>query len=468
MLIFQTGENINMRKLSAPIIGLQLILLGIFFLPFNSWEGISFLGEYYRDSCFLFFISAFIILLFKKKINIPYKNLIFQLLLFFISWAFIATLLNFHNVSEYYFKQTSGAFRFINQFGSLIIAAVILPITFYNGFKLFNIERLLILIRKSILISLLIVFLYSIIEVLIVKFDVLWLKKSVLNLFDYFPFTDARTDMRLNRISSVSFEPPALGTYLISIAGWMISYIITEEKRSKYIPSLIILFLGFVSGSRAAFFAILIQFFVAALILLRKTQSKKNIYKIILITFFSSAVVLGTYNKQIFDYVKQEISSFKLNDSTHALSNKSRFGIQQAMFKVFLENPFSGTGYGQQAFESWKKYPNWAKNNNWEFRLKYLNQNDKRFPPGYNLYLRILSETGIIGMLIFGLLLLQIFLWCFNNLKNKRKIYSFIILVSMIGFSLNWLKMDSFRIYFFWICLALIFVIENSKKLSNE
>ncbi|MCH1485732.1 MAG: oligosaccharide repeat unit polymerase [Flavobacteriaceae bacterium] len=457
-----------MRKLSALIIGLQLILLGIFFLPFNSWEGISFLGEYYRDSCFLFFISAFFILLFKKKINIPYNNLIFQLLLFFISWAFIATLLNFYNVSEYYFKQTSGTFRFINQFGSLIIAAFILPITFYNGFKSFNIERLLILIRKSILISLLIVFLYSIIEVLIVKFDVFWLKKSVLNLFDYFPFTDARTDMRLNRISAVSFEPPALGTYLISIAGWMISYIITEEKRSKYIPSLIILFLGFVSGSRAAFFAILIQFFVAALILLRKTQSKKNIYKIILIAFFSSAVVLGTYNKQIFDYVKQEISSFKLNDSTHALSNKSRFGIQQAMFKVFLENPFSGTGYGQQAFESWKKYPNWAKNNNWEFRLKYLNQNDKRFPPGYNLYLRILSETGIIGMLIFGLLLLQIFLWCFNNLKNKRKIYSFIILVSMIGFSLNWLKMDSFRIYFFWICLALIFVIENSKKLSNE
>ena len=466
--MFQTGENTNMRKLSTPIIGLQLILLGIFFLPFNSWKGISFLGEYYRDSCFLFFISAFIILLFKKKINIPYKNLIFQLLIFFILWAFIATLLNSHNVLEYYFKKTSGTFRFINQFGSLIIAAFILPITFYNGFKSFNIERLLILIRKSILISLLIVFLYSIIEVLIVKFDILWLKKSVLNLFDYFPFTDARTDMRLNRISSVSFEPPALGTYLISIAGWMISYIITEEKRSKYIPSLIILFLGFVSGSRAAFFAILIQFFVAAVILLRKTQSKKNIYKIILITFFSSAIVLGTYNKQIFDYVKQEVSSFKLNDSTHALSNKSRFGIQQAMFKVFLENPFSGTGYGQQAFESWKKYPNWAKNNNWEFRLKYLNQNDKRFPPGYNLYLRILSETGIIGMLIFGLLLLQIFLWCFNNLKSKRKIYSFIILVSMIGFSLNWLKMDSFRIYFFWICLALIFIIENSKKLSNE
>ena len=138
------------------------------------------------------------------------------------------------------------------------------------------------------------------------------------------------------------------------------------------------------------------------------------------------------------------------------------------MFEVFLDNPISGTGYGLQAFESWKKYPGWAKNNNWEFRLKYLNQNDKRFPPGYNMYLRILSETGIIGMFVFGLFLLQIFLWCYNNLKNEHRTYSFIILISMIGFTLNWLKMDSFRIYFFWICLALIFLIDQSKVLKNE
>ena len=187
-----------------------------------------------------------------------------------------------------------------------------------------------------------------------------------------------------------------------------------------------------------------------------------------MISFFASIVILLTYHRQIFEYVEDEVASFKLSDPTHALSNKSRFGIQQAMFEVFLENPISGTGYGLQAFESWKKYPNWAKNNNWEFRLKYLNQNDKKFPPGYNLYLRILSETGIIGMSIFILFILHIFVWCFNNLKSKKSLLSFIILVSMLGFSLNWLKMDSFRIYFFWICLALIFVTESQKKLNHE
>ena len=457
-----------MKKLTIPILGLQLIILGVFFLPFNSWEGIPYLGEYYRDSCFLFFISAFTILLFKKRIDVPYKNLIFQLLLFFILWALIATFLNSYNISEYFFKKTTGLSRFINQFGSLLIAAVILPITFVNGFKDFNLNRLLILIRKSILISLIVVSFYAFIEILIVKFDVIGLKKTVLNLFDYFPFTEAKTDMRLRRISSVTFEPPALGTYLISIAGWMFSYIITENRKQKYIPTIIVLFLGFISGSRAAFFAISVQLLIAVLILIKGSQSKRNVYKAALITFVTGGILLGTFNKQIFDYVEQEITSFKLNDSTHALSNKSRFGIQQAMFEVFLDNPISGTGYGLQAFESWKKYPGWAKNNNWEFRLKYLNQNDKRFPPGYNMYLRILSETGIIGMFVFGLFLLQIFLWCYNNLKNEHRTYSFIILISMIGFTLNWLKMDSFRIYFFWICLALIFLIDQSKVLKNE
>ena len=181
-----------------------------------------------------------------------------------------------------------------------------------------------------------------------------------------------------------------------------------------------------------------------------------------------SFVFFGVYYKETTGYIKNEIQSFKLDDKQHSVSNKSRFGIQQAMFKVFLDNPVTGTGYGLQAFESRKLYPVWAKRNNWEFRLKYLNQNDERFPPGYNMYLRLLSETGLIGFVIFCGLLIQIFLWCYNNF-NKHNLYSIIILISMIGFCMNWLKTDSFRIYFFWICLALILLIDFSKKtIKNE
>ena len=144
----------------------------------------------------------------------------------------------------------------------IIIISIIIPLTFYNGFKWINLNKTFRLIRRVVLASLIVVLIYSIIEILIVKFNMTHLKKSLLNLFDYFPFTEAKTDMRLGRISSVTFEPPALGTYLLSIAGWMFSYILTEKKSYKYFPAAIVLFLGFVSGSRAAFFAIIIQFII--------------------------------------------------------------------------------------------------------------------------------------------------------------------------------------------------------------
>jgi O-antigen ligase len=458
---------LTMRSITIKNLIIPALLLGIFFIPFNSWSGIGFLGEYYRDSCFLFFSFAFVMVLFKRRINMPIKNLIFQFLILFILWSILATLFNADNIADYYFKQTSGLSRFINQFGSLIIASIIIPLTFYNGFKWNNINKTFRLIRRVVLASLIIVLIYSIIEILIVKFDMVNLKKPILNLFDYFPFTEAKTDMRLRRISSVTFEPPALGTYLLSIAGWMFSYILTEKKNFKYLPIVIVLFLGFMSGSRAAFFAIIIQFIIASIIFLKNKKLTRNIYRIIIGFSTASILTITYFSEPIYNYIKKEINSFKLDDSTHSLSNKSRFGIQQAMFYVFLENPISGTGYGLQAFESRKKYPTWAKKNNWEFRLKYLNQNDKRFPPGYNMYLRILSETGLVGFLFFGLMLLQIFLWCFNNLKSENSIIAFIILISMIGFSLNWLKMDSFRIYFFWLCLALIWVVEQRKISQN-
>jgi len=458
---------LTMRLITIKNLIIPTLLLGIFFIPFNSWSGIGFLGEYYRDSCFLFFSFAFVMVLFKRRINMPIKNLIFQFLILFILWSILATLFNAYNMADYYFKQTSGFSRFINQFGSLIIASIIIPLTFYNGFKWININKTFRLIRRVVLASLIIVLIYSIIEILIVKFNMVNLKKPLLNLFDYFPFTEAKTDMRLRRISSVTFEPPALGTYLLSIAGWMFSYILTEKKNFKYLPTLIVLFLGFMSGSRAAFFAIIIQFIIASIIFLKNKNLTRNLYRVIIGFSTASILTITYFSEPIYNYIKKEIDSFKLDDSTHSLSNKSRFGIQQAMFYVFLENPISGTGYGLQAFESRKKYPTWAKKNNWEFRLKYLNQNDKRFPPGYNMYLRILSETGLVGLLFFGLMLLQVFLWCFNNLKSENSTIAFIILISMIGFSLNWLKMDSFRIYFFWLCLALIWVIEQRKISQN-
>ena len=455
-------------KLNLNILNVSfyLILTGIFFLPFNSWNGISILGEYYRDSCVLFFLLAFFILLFKKKIKLPLHSPIFYSLIVFLVWAAATTALNFETVTDNYFKQTSGVIRFLRQYFSLILAAFILPITFYNSFLNIDPKRIIYLIRKAIYYSFVIVIVYAIIEVLVVKFNLINLKKPVLNLFDYFPFVEAKTDLRLKRISSVTFEPPALGTYLITIFAWMCSYIITSKSYFRFLPALLVIVLAFISGSRAAFFIIVVQAFIFVFAISQSFQYNKIFSKIVLIS--AAAITIGflAFAPKILNYVDNEIQSFKLNDNDHSLSNKSRFGIQYAMYKVFLDNPVTGTGYGQQAFDARSKYPSWAKRNNWEFRLKYLNQNNKRFPPGYNLYLRLAAETGALGLLSFLLFMCFISIWCYNNLFKQKNLLAIIVFVSMSGFMLNWLKMDTFRIYGFWICLALIFV-SSTKKISD-
>lgn len=455
-------------KLNLNILNVSfyLILTGIFFLPFNSWNGISILGEYYRDSCVLFFLLAFFILLFKKKIKLPLHSPIFYSLIVFLVWAAATTALNFETVTDNYFKQTSGVIRFLRQYFSLILAAFILPITFYNSFLNIDSKRIIYLIRKAIYYSFVIVIVYAIIEVLVVKFNLINLKKPVLNLFDYFPFVEAKTDLRLKRISSVTFEPPALGTYLITIFAWMCSYIITSKSYFRFLPALLVIVLAFISGSRAAFFIIVVQAFIFVFAISQSFQYNKIFSKIVLISAVAITIGFLAFAPKILNYVDNEIQSFKLNDNDHSLSNKSRFGIQYAMYKVFLDNPVIGAGYGQQAFEARSKYPPWAKRNNWEFRLKYLNQNNKRFPPGYNLYLRLAAETGALGLLSFLLFMCFISIWCYNNLFKQKNLLAIIVFVSMAGFMLNWLKMDTFRIYGFWICLALIFV-SSTKKISD-
>ena len=455
-------------KLNLNILNVSfyLILTGIFFLPFNSWNGISILGEYYRDSCVLFFLLAFFILLFKKKIKLPLHSPIFYSLIVFLVWAAVTTALNFETVIVNYFKQTSGVIRFLRQYFSLILAAFILPVTFYNSFLKIDSKRVIYLIRKAIYYSFVIVIVYAIIEVLVVKFNLINLKKPVLNLFDYFPFVEAKTDLRLKRISSVTFEPPALGTYLITIFAWMCSYIITSKSYFRFLPALLVIVLAFISGSRAAFFIIVVQAFIFVFAISQSFQYNKIFSKIVLTSAIAITIGFLAFAPKILNYVDNEIQSFKLNDNDHSLSNKSRFGIQYAMYKVFLDNPVTGTGYGQQAFDARSKYPSWAKRNNWEFRLKYLNQNNKRFPPGYNLYLRLAAETGALGLLSFLLFMCFISIWCYNNLFKQKNLLAIIVFVSMAGFMLNWLKMDTFRIYGFWICLALIFV-NSTKKISD-
>lgn len=464
---------INKSKIYLIDIISFLVFTGIFFLPFNSYEGIPVLGEFSGYSSTLFFLAAVFFLgirtLITGKIKIPFKHPIFQAICFFFLWMITASLLNIHDIASYYFKYTSGFNRFLTQFLSLFFSGGLFLLTYYNVFRNYTIQDLFYKVRRVFLYSFIIVSIVALLEILILKFHMNFLEGWI-QLFDYFPFTEIELDYRNTRLASVTFETPAFGTYLLTVAGWMFSYIITGSGFTKYIPSVLTLLFAVFSGSRSGMFIISLQAFVFGLFLLKNKRNQIIFIKILTGAFLACSVLFLFKGGQIINYIADKATSFGIENDTHAVSNKTRFGIQYTLGLVFLENPISGVGLGQQAFPSHHLYPEWATENNWEFEKRFLNPNYPGFPPGYNLYMRLLAESGIVGLLIFLGFLILIF-YCCLKLINKNKIVSLlglIIFISMIGAVFNWVKMDSFRVFTFWIHLALLLSIAKGTLNSNR
>ena len=113
-----------------------VFLVGVFFIPFNSFEGIQVLGEFKGEHGAHFLLLAFIILLYDayktKRFSIPYKSFVFQLVVIFIVWCFLATLLNLPSVYESYYKRTGGINRFIRQYFALLLSSILLFLLYWN------------------------------------------------------------------------------------------------------------------------------------------------------------------------------------------------------------------------------------------------------------------------------------------------------------------------------------------------
>jgi O-antigen ligase len=450
-----------------------LFIVGIFIIPFNSFSyRIPAMGEFSRESAIIFLLLGtvcfFLHTIITKKFYLPKGSLLFKIILVFMGWCIIATLLNFNYLFDSMYKTIFGYERFFRQFIGLLLS-VVLFIFYYNVLHDKTNRQILKFIRGIFTVSFIIVSIYGVIEIAIVRFNASFLN-PVIELFNYFPFVEVWVDVNHGRISSVTFEPPTLAMYLITVAGWMFSYILTNKDWWKWIPGIMVIILAYYSKSRTAQAVILVQ--LAAFIYfyikhnqipLKTTLRAASLGVVAMFIAFLSFSSIRTSLKDSIDGF-----NFKKNLASN-VSNQSRLGIQAAAFEVFKNNPTYGVGYGQAAYHMRPLFPDWATRGNYEFRIFYYNQKLLAFPPIYNWYTRLLAETGIIGLLLFLCFSIWLFytLWM-SYLQNKidgDNILQIILLISFIGFFINWLQVDTPRVFGFWLCLAI--VMPRSKLLND-
>ncbi len=451
-----------------------LFFLGLFFFPFNNYEGIPLLGEFKSEAGALFLIVGFLVLCFdvafSRKIYIPYKSLIFQLIVFFLIWCLITTLLNINTVSSNYFKQTGGINRFVRQYFALLLSSLVFLTLYVNVLVKMELKEILFKIRKIFLWSLIVASVYGFFEILISAFGYHFFYKF-LEIFNYFPFLEVNLFPQ-ERISSISYEPPFLAIYLITISGWMFSYIITSNSPWRFLPTISILVLTYFSGSRTGLVVIFIQLIIFSVFLYKDQRFKKYITNFIIGFSLIFSVLLVLNGEKVLKSVAEKVDSLDFEKNlTKSVSNQSRFGMQYASVQVFLENPIIGVGFGQQTYHNRTHYPTWATRNNYEFKLFYKNKKERAFPPGYNIYTRLLAETGLVGIILFLMIL------CFSineirllmkTTKGEERVLLMILFISLSGLYINWLQIDTFRMYGIWLGLAILIRMRKKSILAEN
>lgn len=463
------------KKITFEYLEYNILLLIILFIPFTFVSELSFLGELKHDLSTRFVLIGSTIFLLKCMLTgkIPFiKHQSFYILCLFICWIIISFVINFPEILSNHYKEKWGLIRFITQNIVLTVNGLLFTTYAYTTIKKQRFSSYFFLLRRIITYVFFFTCFYSLIEYLYGLRGVEFFKPilTFLNEITFRPKGLGSNAWRLNRITSICEEPPFLAMYLVFVGPWMSSYILTNKKVIKYIPIMLVLLLTYLSGSRTALLIISFQFTYFCVIGYNLTLFKPRIR--IMIHIFSLLMVLFmiSFGEKIGSELSKKISSLDITQkSEHDVSNQTRWGTQVAAIEVFKKNPYFGVGMGQQGYHLIHHYPQWSITNNWEIRDKHLNPEVKSWIPGYNLHTRLLAELGLVGAITFALFNIFILILLYRKIKfvdNHNKVIIITIYISLIGFNINSLQFDSFRLIGYWFNIA--FAIACIKYLKNE
>jgi O-antigen ligase len=109
-----------------------------------------------------------------------------------------------------------------------------------------------------------------------------------------------------------------------------------------------------------------------------------------------------------------------------------RLAYSWAGWTVFEQHPWTGVGLGAAGFYLIKALPDWSHFNISEI-AQLLSPDNRVFPNANNLYIRLLSETGILGFWSFISVYLLLLGKILSLLRSKRKELAFLAMASLLA-----------------------------------
>ena len=181
----------------------------------------------------------------------------------------------------------------------------------------------------------------------------------------------------------------------------------------------------------------------------------------ILASLAGGAVILSRnqYFAQIWQSRKTTLTSYFVD-----IYAGPRLAYSSAGWTIFEQHPWTGVGLGAAGLYLFKALPDWSHFNVPEV-AQLLSPDNQVYPNTKNLYVRLLSETGILGFWSFISLYLLTLGKIFNLLRSKQKELAFLGMASLLA----WLSIvmlgftqDSLAMPIVWIPLGVLIGMTDS------
>ena len=394
---------------------------------FYIFPAVIFTSSGYLNAYIFFFViySLFFFYLNKIKINITISD--YLIILFFLSCA-ISTMLNFSTIGKF---NVGG-----NEFNLEISA-------FAKSIFNFRFLFLYIIVKNIIdkqLVNIKILSVISLICAVLLSFDIFLQHLNGLDIFNNAPF-----DGRYNGF----FEPEAIaGSYVQKFFLISIFFLFILKINFFYKFFIIIFFINvlglgiLLSLDRMPYlifffstFILLvilknyrIQLFVSLIVIVFLFQNFFNNYNIVKGRYLSLAAELELVKitKLLKKNISEKTTSSKKVSKEDDNLKSDYLKMYATAFQVFLENPFLGTGLKSFSYEC-----NKLQNNN-------INKSFTCSTHPHNIYLEIIINQGILGLLIFILFLVILIInnyskIIFTQITKEKKLLSIFFFAMLIS-----------------------------------
>ena len=475
-------KNIKHRKLDAIVI---LLIIAIVVTPVDDLPFFNqiLLGVSIRMAAFPLIIAIFLFWwgsLFHER-EFPH-HISKGLLGLFIIWSGITVLVNWQEILFNTTKGLNGLDRVISQFALLIIM-------FFSSFVVYYVmkynwrENGLFIFRKYVLISFLIIGLYSSIEI----FSVLG-EPSARQIILEMSMVVHSGIYYLTQIRSLCAEPAWFGIYMAFAFPWLCSYLLAERHNKLFYILIFIyaLILVYFTQSRTAYFIVTaeaIAFFII-LITRMKRVARKGIISVCIILLLGISMVAIIYPEVLTDrgysvflsLLDPNQAEYLGQSRPFLLSNSTRFGSLQIALNMGLDHLIAGVGLGQYGFYL-PYYITDDLSSNPEMTFAASTLPGTWWAPAHNLFARYFAETGIIGLSLLLAIWITLIRGCWRTHRmlsessyEKLDLIGSSFIICILGTLACGLAADTFRFVGYWFVLGIGWyfielpdIIKNSK-----